>query len=127
MAATSIGDGVNVAARLESLCEPGGIFISRGANDQIQDKLAIAFADLGEKTLKNIARPIGVFGLGASDIAALPDEAVLRATSSVGEADTNAHPARRCSRSGFVGRPMAPGLRGQRSAADQPWSRQATG
>jgi pimeloyl-ACP methyl ester carboxylesterase len=86
------GDGVNVAARLESLCEPGGIFISRSANDQIQDKLAIAFADLGEKTLKNIARPIGVFGLGASDIAALPDEAVLRATSSVGEADTNAHP-----------------------------------
>src|ERR1700722_6579765 len=42
------GDGVNIAARLETLCEPGGICISRAANDQIRDKLAIAFADLGE-------------------------------------------------------------------------------
>ena len=57
-----IGDGVNVAARLEALCEPGGICISRGANDQIRDKLAITFADLGEQTVKNIARTVGVFG-----------------------------------------------------------------
>src|ERR1700733_8502315 len=56
------GDGVNVAARLEALCEPGGLCISRGANEQIRDKLSLAFSDLGEQTVKNIARSIGVFG-----------------------------------------------------------------
>src|SRR5438477_8532672 len=70
------GDGVNVAARLEALCEPGGLCISRGANEQIRDKLSLAFADLGEQTVKNIARRIGVFGLGALDIAGLPEEAL---------------------------------------------------
>lgn len=68
------GDGVNVAARLEALCEPGGLCISRTANDQIRDKLSLAFADLGEQTVKNIARAVGVFGLGAEDIACLPVE-----------------------------------------------------
>lgn len=68
------GDGVNVAARLEALCEPGGLCISRGANEQIRDKLSLAFADLGEQTVKNIARSIGVFGLAAADIATLPRE-----------------------------------------------------
>ena len=43
-----LGDGVNIAARLETLCEPGGLCISRGANEQIRDKLALPFADLGE-------------------------------------------------------------------------------
>ena len=70
------GDGVNVAARLEALCEPGGLCISRGANEQIRDKLSLAFADLGEQTVKNIARSIGVFGLGALDIEGLPEEAL---------------------------------------------------
>ena len=68
------GDGVNVAARLEALCEPGGLCISRSANDQIRDKLALSFADLGEQTVKNIARAVGVFGLGAEQIASLADE-----------------------------------------------------
>lgn len=72
-----LGDGVNVAARLQMLCEPGGICISRTANDQIRDKLRLAFADLGEHTVKNMARAIGVFGLSAQDIAALPEEPVL--------------------------------------------------
>ena len=67
------GDGVNVAARLEALCEPGGVCISRAANEQIRDKLRLSFADLGEHTVKNIARAIGVFGLAAKDIAALPE------------------------------------------------------
>jgi class 3 adenylate cyclase/pimeloyl-ACP methyl ester carboxylesterase len=66
------GDGVNIAARLEALCEPGGICISRSANDQIRDKLSISFADLGEQTVKNIARAVGVFGLTAKEIEGLP-------------------------------------------------------
>ena len=68
-----LGDGVNIAARLEALCEPGGICISRAANDQIRGKLSLAFADLGEQTVKNISLAIGVFGLGAKDIEALPE------------------------------------------------------
>ena len=67
------GDGVNIAARLEALCEPGGVCISRAANDQIRDKLSLAFADMGEQTVKNISRAIGIFGLGARDIEALPE------------------------------------------------------
>ena len=67
------GDGVNVAARLEALCEPGGICISRAANEQVRDKLSLSFADLGEHTVKNIARAVGVFGLAAKDIASLPE------------------------------------------------------
>src|SRR6476646_11476038 len=69
------GDGVNIAARLETLCEPGGVCISRAANDQIRDKLSMAFADLGEQAVKNIARAVGVFGLTAEDIIALPESA----------------------------------------------------
>jgi class 3 adenylate cyclase len=68
------GDGVNVAARLESLCEPAGLCISRAANDQIRDKLPFVFADLGEKSVKNISRTVGVFGLAAKDIAALSEK-----------------------------------------------------
>src|ERR1700723_581017 len=67
------GDGVNIAARLETLCEPGGVCISRAANDQIRDKLTLAFADLGEQTVKNISRAVGVFGLAAKEIEALPE------------------------------------------------------
>jgi class 3 adenylate cyclase len=69
------GDGVNIAARLEALCEAGGICISRAANEQIRDKLSLAFADLGEQAVKNIARAVGVYGLAAKDIIALPDTA----------------------------------------------------
>jgi TolB-like protein/Flp pilus assembly protein TadD len=54
------GDGVNVAARLEALAEPGNIFVSRNVYDQVRDKLSFRFEDLGEQTVKNIARPIGI-------------------------------------------------------------------
>jgi adenylate cyclase len=55
------GDGVNVAARLESLAEPGGICISGTAHDQVRDKLAMAYEDAGEQVVKNIARPVHVW------------------------------------------------------------------
>jgi adenylate cyclase len=54
------GDGVNVAARLEGLAEPGGICVSRVVRDQVRDKLAFSFEDMGEQQVKNIARPIRV-------------------------------------------------------------------
>jgi TolB-like protein len=54
------GDGVNVAARLEALADPGGIMVSRVVHDQVQDKLGFEFDDMGEQAVKNIARPIGV-------------------------------------------------------------------
>src|SRR5246127_493033 len=54
------GDGVNLAARLEALAEPGGICISRMVPDQIRDKLPYAFEDMGEQSVKNIARPVHV-------------------------------------------------------------------
>ena len=55
------GDGVNVAARLEALAEPGGICVSRVVRDQVRDRLNVALADMGEQRLKNIARPVRVF------------------------------------------------------------------
>jgi adenylate cyclase len=55
------GDGVNIAARLEALAEPGGICVSRMVRDQVRDKLAISFEDLGEQQVKNIARAVRVY------------------------------------------------------------------
>ena len=57
------GDGVNVAARLEAIAEPGGIFISRQVYDQIEGKLALRFRQLGPRDLKNIAKPVEVFAI----------------------------------------------------------------
>jgi adenylate cyclase len=65
------GDGVNVAARLETLAEPGGICISRMVRDQIRDKLPYAFEDLGEQSVKNIVRPVRVYALRPEAIADL--------------------------------------------------------
>jgi len=52
------GDGVNVAARLEALAEPGGVTVSRMVRDNVRDKLDYTFEDLGEQQLKNISRPV---------------------------------------------------------------------
>ena len=57
------GDGVNFAARLEALAEPGGVCISATVNDQVRDKLPYTFEDMGEQSVKNIARPVRVFAL----------------------------------------------------------------
>ena len=85
-----MGDGVNIAARLETVCEPGGICLSEDAYRQVRDKLEESFFDLGEKALKNIARPLRVFALSAAAVAAsrgsaipspqrMPDEATIAA------------------------------------------------
>jgi adenylate cyclase len=55
------GDGVNIAARIEALAEPGGVYISGTAYEQVRDRLSFAFEDRGEQQVKNIARPIRVY------------------------------------------------------------------
>jgi TolB-like protein/class 3 adenylate cyclase/Tfp pilus assembly protein PilF len=61
------GDGVNVAARIQALADPGGIYISRSAADQVRDKVPIIIETRGEQSVKNIARPIEVFCIVSSD------------------------------------------------------------
>ena len=61
-----LGDGVNVAARLEGIAEPGGICISSSAYDQVRGKVAVEFADLGEQRLKNIDRPVRIYAVKSS-------------------------------------------------------------
>jgi adenylate cyclase len=61
-----MGDGVNIAARLESIAAAGGISISRAVHDQVRDRIEIAFGDKGEVALKNIARPVQVFAVGGA-------------------------------------------------------------
>jgi TolB-like protein len=61
------GDGVNVAARLEALAEPGGLCVSGMVHDQIRDKLPYRFEDRGEQSVKNIARPVRVHALRLED------------------------------------------------------------
>src|SRR5208282_1526730 len=87
------GDGVNVAARLEALAEPGGICISGRVQEDAQGRFDIAFEDAGEQQLKNIARPVRVYRVrlsGAMAKAAPPlldkhPTAVLPLQSSSGE------------------------------------------
>jgi TolB-like protein len=59
-----MGDGVNIAARLEGICEPGSVCLSSAAYDQVRDKIAADFIDLGERQLKNIGRPVHAYGMG---------------------------------------------------------------
>src|SRR5215510_12373394 len=61
------GDGVNVAARLETLANAGGICVSRVVRDQVRDKLGFAFDDRGEQQVKNIARPVRVFDVNLTE------------------------------------------------------------
>ena len=59
------GDAVNVAARLQAECPPGGICVTRGVRDHMRDRLDLAFDDLGALELKNISRPVEAFLLRA--------------------------------------------------------------
>jgi adenylate cyclase len=63
-----LGDGVNIAARIESIAEPGGICVSGAAYDQVRDKVPFSFVDLGDQTLKNIARAVRVYGIAAKEM-----------------------------------------------------------
>ena len=83
------GDGVNIAARIEALADPGGVFVSNTVHDQVRDRLPFVFEDLGEQQVKNIARPVRVYRvrdrrrvksrIGASSAgAAAPRQAVDR-------------------------------------------------
>jgi len=94
------GDGVNIAARLETIAEPGGICISRKVYEEITGKMQLAFMDLGEQQLKNIAQPIRVYRISGEQLAvpqlsvkpalALPDKpsiAVLPFTNMSGDSE----------------------------------------
>jgi len=98
------GDGVNVAARLEALAEPGGICVSQTVSDEVRDKLAFSFEDMGEQKVKNITRPVHVHrillgqkhseqpvpGVSASSPLPLPDKpslAVLPFTNMSGDSE----------------------------------------
>ena len=69
------GDGVNVAARLEGLAEPGGVCVSANVYEQIRDKLDVAFQDIGEQTAKNIARPVRAYRARLDLGTAVPSDA----------------------------------------------------
>jgi TolB-like protein len=76
------GDGVNVAARLEALAEPGGICVSRVVRDQVRDKLAFSFEDMGEQQVKNIARPLRVHRVLLGEKPGPPEPAIGKSAQS---------------------------------------------
>ncbi len=64
-----MGDGVNIAARIEGIADPGGIAVSRAVYEQVRDRLDVGFADKGEIELKNIGRPVHIFAVGGPGVA----------------------------------------------------------
>jgi adenylate cyclase len=64
-----MGDGVNIAARLEGICEPGAVCLSGAAYEQVRDRVRETFIDLGEKPLKNVGRPVRVYGVAPDRVA----------------------------------------------------------
>jgi adenylate cyclase len=85
------GDGVNIAARLETLAEPGGICLSAATHEQVRDKLDLAFEDMGERQVKNIARPIRAYRVRSER--PLPVPPPLAGKGSVRTAQVGADPA----------------------------------
>jgi adenylate cyclase len=72
------GDGVNVAARLEALAEPGGVLVSNTVHDHVRDRLPFAFEDLGEQQVKNIARPVRVYRVHDASVVKSPSTPALQ-------------------------------------------------
>src|SRR5438309_7715122 len=72
------GDGVNIAARVEALADPGGVFVSSTVYDHVRDRVPFVFEDLGEQQVKNIARPIRVYRV--RDTAVKSQSSVLPST-----------------------------------------------
>ena len=87
------GDGINIAARLQSIAEPGGVYVSGKVYDEVRDRMKASFLDLGERELKNITRPVRVFEVSVAGQAA--------AVAAAGRGDRGAAPAvgRRAARS----------------------------
>jgi adenylate cyclase len=79
------GDDVNIAARLEALAEPGGICISRAVRDRIGERLPYFFEDIGEQSVKNIAKPLPAYAMSAATVGslsavALPAQPIVNTT-----------------------------------------------
>ena len=91
-----LGEGVNLAARLQSMADPGGILISQQVYDQVQKKLSVGFEYLGEKTPKNFEESVGVYSVGGSD----SETRKARAAGPTGRTDVS---KKRISWSGLVG------------------------
>jgi class 3 adenylate cyclase len=75
-----LGDGVNIAARLEGICEPGGVFISGTAYEHVRGRVEAHFLDVGELDLKNIARPVRVYAIRTGSDGAPPASAATSDT-----------------------------------------------
>jgi adenylate cyclase len=76
-----MGDGVNIAARLEGICEVGGVCISEDAYRQVRDKIKEQFVDLGEQALKNIARPMRAYQVKPERVETKPEADAAEAPS----------------------------------------------
>ena len=87
------GDGVNIAARLEAWRRPAEICVSRVVRDQVRDKLDLAFEDLGEQQVKNIARPVRVFRLELGSRSRPPDAGEAPAAQPAAEASPPDRPS----------------------------------
>jgi adenylate cyclase len=71
------GDGINIAARLEALAEPGGVLVSSTVHDHVRGKLPFTFVEAGEKHLKNIEQPVRTYRILSPGIAVTPEAALL--------------------------------------------------
>ena len=89
-----LGDGVNVAARLEGICGPGGVCVSGAVYEHIYGHIGVVFADLGAQTLKNIAKPVRAYALSADAIAAADKPAAAQPSASTSSALERREPPR---------------------------------
>jgi TolB-like protein/class 3 adenylate cyclase/tetratricopeptide (TPR) repeat protein len=89
-----LGDGVNVAARLEGICGPGGVCVSGAVYEHIYGHIGVVFADLGAQTLKNIAKPVRAYALSADAIAAADAPAATQPSASTSSALERREPPR---------------------------------